>query len=315
MPTLRRLEYLIAIARSGNFHKAARAANVSQPTLSQQLRLLEAELGVTLVDRALPAGGLTPVGRDIVERARRIMREVEDLKRTSRLARTGGDVGILRFGASPTIGPYLLPEIVAGLSAEKPNLRIHIREGIPDEQIGLLANGEIDLLLAPLPLSYGDMHAELLFAEPLRIVASKDHELAKLRKLESGDLAGHDMLIMDLRHHLARQVGEICNALQMNVLRDYEGTSLDGVYQMAAGGLGLAVLPEIYLRSNAGAAGGVTVLDLPSFPMHRQIALLWRKEAPFHDTCILVAERIRAVGLAMLGDASSQKHNVTLPKR
>lgn len=300
MPTLRRLEYLIAISRNRSFHAAAHAAGVSQPTLSQQIKLLEAELGVTLVDRGLGGGELTPVGRDVVERAGRIMREVEDLKRTSRLSQTGGDVGILRFGASPTIGPYLLPEVVADLHAAKPNLRIQIREGIPDEQVGVLADGAIDILLTPMPLPHGDMHVQLLFQEPLRIVASNDHPLAKRRKLERGDFAGYGMLTMDARHHLSRQVGEICNALSMNIVRDYEGTSLDGVYQMAASGLALAVLPEIYLRSNAGAAGGVNVLNFRNDRMRRQVALLWRKEAPFHDTCMLVADRIRARGLNIL---------------
>jgi LysR family hydrogen peroxide-inducible transcriptional activator len=303
MPTLRRLEYLVAISQHRNFHKAAHAAGVSQPTLSQQIRLLEAELGVTLVDRGLGASELTPVGRDVVERARRVMREVEDLKRTSRLSQTGGDVGILRFGDSPTIGPYLLPEVVAELHAAKPNLRIQIREGIPDEQVGLLADGAIDILLAPMPLPHGNMHVQPLFHEPLRLVASKDHPLARRRKLGRGDFAGYGILTMDARHHLSRQVDEICAALEMNIVRDYEGTSLDGVYQMAASGLALAVLPEIYLRSNAGAVGGVTVLKFQTDRMRRQIAALWRKEAPFHDTCKLVAERIRTRGLEILSRA------------
>ena len=300
MPTLRRLEYLVAISQHRNFHKAAHAAGVSQPTLSQQIRLLEAELGVTLVDRGLGGSELTPVGRDVVERARRVMREVEDLKRTSRLSQAGGDVGILRFGASPTIGPYLLPEVVAELHTAKPNLRIQIREGIPDEQLGVLADGAIDILLAPMPLPHGNMHVQSLFQEPLRLVASKDHPLARRRKLQRGDFAGSGMLTMDARHHLSRQVGEICAALEMTIVRDYEGTSLDGVYQMAASGLALAVLPEIYLRSNAGAVGGVTVLKFQTDRMRRQIAVLWRKEAPFHDTCMLVAERIRTRGLEIL---------------
>ena len=212
----------------------------------------------------------------------------------------GGDVGILRFGASPTIGPYLLPEVVAELHTAKPNLRIQIREGIPDEQLGVLADGAIDILLAPMPLPHGNMHVQSLFQEPLRLVASKDHPLARRRKLQRGDFAGYGMLTMDARHHLSRQVGEICAALEMTIVRDYEGTSLDGVYQMAASGLALAVLPEIYLRSNAGAVGGVTVLKFQTDRMRRQIAVLWRKEAPFHDTCMLVAERIRTRGLEIL---------------
>lgn len=300
MPTLRRLEYLIAISEHRNFHKAARAAHVSQPTLSQQLKLLEAELGACLVDRSLDGRELTPIGRDVVERARRVFREVEDLKRASHRARAGDEAGILRFGVSPTIGPYLMPEIVAKLRAEQPGLRIHIREGIPDEQITVLANGGIDALLSPLPLPASGLHIEPLFEEPLRIVAQMDHALAKRRRLFTADFADHGMLNLDSRHHFSRQLAEICEVLKMKLLHDYEGTSLDSVYQMAASGLGLAVLPELYLRSSAGAVGGVRVLNLSGYEMSRQIAMLWRKEAPFHDTCILVANRIRASGSKML---------------
>ncbi len=300
MPTLRRLEYLIAISEHRNFHRAASAAHISQPTLSQQLKLLEDELGVALVDRSLSGGELTPIGRDIVERSRRIMIEVEDLKRTAYRARGGSEVGILRIGVSPTIGPYLLPEVVAEMYTDKPGLRIHIREGIPDEQVGVLANGGIDLLLAPLPLSSSGLHIEQLFEEPLRIVAPTNHSLVKRKKLETVDLSDHGVLNLDSRHHLSRQLAAICDALKMKVLRDYEGTSLDSVYQMAASGLGLAILPELYLRSSAGAVGGIRVLRIRGYEMSRHIALLWRKEAPFHDTCIFVANRIRARGLEML---------------
>lgn len=228
------------------------------------------------------------------------MREVEDLKRIAGLSRAGGDVGILRFGASPTIGPYLLPEVFAGLHSANPNLRIHIREGIPDEQVGLLASGEVDILLSPMPLPHGDMHVQQLFQEPLHIVAANDHPLAGRRSVAKEDLSGQGMLVLDPRHHLTRQVSEICARLNITVLRDYEGTSLDGIYQMAASGLGLAILPEIYLRSNAGAAGGVTQLKIKDFTMRRQIALLWRKDAPFHDSCMIVAEHVRTTGRRIL---------------
>jgi len=300
MPTLRRLEYLIAISEHRNFHRAARAVHVSQPTLSQQLKLLEDELGVMLMDRSLAGCELTPIGRDIHERARRIIREVEDIKRTASVAQTGGKVGILRIGVSPTIGPYLLPEIVAELYAEMPDLKIHIREGIPDEQVGELTNGSIDLLLAPLPLLSSELHTEPLFEEPLRIVASVDHPLTKRGRLEPSDFASHGVLNLDSRHHLSRQLTVICDALKMQLLRNYEGTSLDSLYQMAASGLGLALLPALYLKSSAGAVGGVRVLKIRGYEMSRQIALLWRKEAPFQDTCFQIAKRIRARGSGML---------------
>jgi LysR family transcriptional regulator, hydrogen peroxide-inducible genes activator len=305
MPTLRRLTYLIAISEQRNFHRAALSAHVSQPTLSQQIKLLEEELGVVLVDRGLTDCDLTPIGRDVAERARRILREVDDLKRSARVA-SGGAAGHLRLGVSPTIGPYLLPEIVAELQAEVPGLRLRIREGFPGEQVRMLADGAIDLLLSPLPIVTTGLHVEHLFREPLRIVAALDHPLARRRKLEASDLEGSGVLSLDLRHHLADQVADISAALKMTLLSDYEGTSLDSIYQMAASGRGLTVLPDCYLRSSAGAAGGIRILNIRGYEMSREIAMLWRPEAPFRDTCMLIAGRVRARGIEILRGEAKQ---------
>ena len=298
MPSLRMLEYLLAVADERNFRRAAQAAHVSQPTLSQQIRLLEDRLGVTLVDRGSGEAALTPIGREIAERARRIVREVADLKYVARIARNEAGAGILRLGSSPTIGPYLLPRIVAGLHAALPRLRLHIREGIPDDLLTALANGDIDLLLAPLPLSGGGLHVERVMVEPLRLVAPVDHPLAAQRRVSAGQLADHAVLSLGRRHHLHREVAHICAALRMTLLYDYEGTSLDTLHQMCASGLGLTILPELYLQSEVGGRSGVTVLEIEDFTMTRDIALLWRRDAPFESICLSLAERIRAVAAA-----------------
>ncbi|MGP1353483.1 MAG: LysR family transcriptional regulator, partial [Parasphingopyxis sp.] len=133
MPTLRQLEYLVAIADNQHFGRAAQAVHVSQPTLSQQLRTLEDRLGVVLVERGAPTAELTPIGRELVERARKILVEVRELRA---MAHRAGEklAGTLRFGVSPTLGPYLMPSIVAALHRQQPDLRLYIREGIPDDQ-------------------------------------------------------------------------------------------------------------------------------------------------------------------------------------
>ena len=304
MQNVRRLEYLIAIANTGSFRKAAESVHVTQPTLSQQIMLLEAELEVTLIDRSLNYNALTPAGREVVKRATIILNDIKDLRRACRMEKEGHDLGILRLGASPTIGPYLMPEVLNNLHIDKPNLRIHIREGFPEEQLNLLVNGEIDLLLAPLALRQDGIHSESLFSESLQLVAPADHPLAAKKELSATDLFDIGLLNLDPRHQLFRKIASICESLKMRPLNDYEGTSLDSVFQMVASGLGFAVLPELYLTSSAGARGAVKILRIKDVHFTRDVILAWRKQAPFHDLGIFLANRIRVMaGLKLKASA------------
>ena len=149
MSTLRQFTYLVAVADYRNFRRAADAVNVSQPTLSHQLRAMEAQLGVTLVERNASPVQLTPVGRDIVVRARKILLNVKDMEDLAHRSKAGM-AGTIRFGITPTLGPYLMPGIIATLHRRFPDMRLYIREGIPDEQARELARGDLDMLLSPL---------------------------------------------------------------------------------------------------------------------------------------------------------------------
>ena len=151
MPTLRQLEYLVAVADARHFSRAAATVNVSQPTLSQQLKALEARLGVMLVERGDTPVQLTPIGREIAERARKLLIAVTDLRDLARRS-VSGFAGTIRFGVTPTLGPYLLPPVVARLHRDYPDMRLHMREGIPDDQVAELRRGALDMVLAPLPV-------------------------------------------------------------------------------------------------------------------------------------------------------------------
>ncbi|QDM32154.1 hydrogen peroxide-inducible genes activator [Tardiphaga sp. vice352] len=300
MPTLRQLEYLVAIADVEHFGRAADACHVSQPTLSQQLRALEERLDVVLIDRRNPGVELTPVGREITARARRVIIEVQDIRDLARRSRDHL-VGTLRFGVTPTLGPYLMPPIVAALHREQPDLRLHIREGMPEEQALLLSRGGLDMLLGPLPIEGGDIEIQPLFRERLFIVAAPDHALSQRAKLRLSDLSGAKVISLEPRHHLHRQVAEVCADLGMVLLRDYEGTSLDSIHQMAASGVGLAILPELYLRSDVGGLAGVKVLDPKGWNFTRSIAAAWRSGAAYGDAYRAIANRVDAEARALLG--------------
>ena len=291
MPTLRQFEYLVAVADHKNFGRAAQAASASQPTLSHQLRVLEERLGVTLVERRTQGAELSPIGREIAERARNVLIQVKDIRD---LAERASDklAGTLRFGVSPTLGPYLMPPVIASLHKLQPDLRFYMREGIPDLQAFELVKGSIDMLLGPLPIEGDNLTIEPLFREPLILVAPPDHPLAGKKSVPKSALAGAPVLSLDRRHHLHRDVVAQCQMHGMNLLRDYEGTSLDSVRQMVASGLGLAILPALYVRSELARGGDVALLDVEGWDASRSIGAAWRTEAGFASEYMVVAQEI-----------------------
>jgi len=293
MPTLRQLEYLVAVADFQHFGRAADACGVSQPTLSQQIHALEERLGVPLIERRVSGAELTPIGREITARARRLAIEVQDIRDLARRA-ADGLVGTIRFGVTPTLGPYLMPPIVAALHREQPELRMYVREGIPVDQALALSRGALDMMLGPLPIDGGDLEVYPLFRERLFLVAPPDHSLAASPSLSAADLKGENVLSMDPRHHLHRQVATICDELGMTLMRDYEGTSLDSVHQMVASGLGLAILPEFYIRSAVGGLSGVVVIEPGGWTYTRSIAAAWRTGAAYDSEYRVIADRIQS---------------------
>lgn len=300
MPSLRQLEYLVAIADLRHFGRAAQFSCVSQPTLSQQLRALEERLGVALVERGLGTAELTPIGREVAERARRLLVEVKDIRDLARRAAEGA-VGTIRFGVTPTLGPYLMPEIIAALHRQSPDLRLYVREGIPAEQILELARGHVDMLLGPLPIDGEGIVVEPLFRERLFLIAPPDHPLALKGRLERADLAGAPVLSLDPRHHFHRQVAALCAEWGMRLLADYEGTSLDSLRQMVGSGLGLSILPELYIRSEVGGSAGIKLLEVEGWRATRSIAAAWRAGAAYGETYLAIARRVQDEAARLLG--------------
>ena len=303
MTTLRQLTYLVALADYRNFRRAADAVHVSQPTLSQQLRALEGRLGVNLVERNETPVQLTPVGREVVARARKVLLDVKDIEDMARRSRTGMG-GTIRFGVTPTLGPYLMPGIVAALHRAYPDMRLYVREGIPDEQARELSRGDLDMVLSPLPVSGSDLHIEPLFREPLHIVCPPDHPLAGAPLVRRQDLAGIGFLSLDRQHHLFRQASEICSEFGAHMLDDYHGTSLDALRQMCGSGLGFAIIPELYLRSEVGGEDMVRRLDLADWSASRSVAAVWREGAAFAASYRIIAEAIAAEARSILGEFS-----------
>lgn len=284
------------VADTGSFAKAAQAANVFQPTLSQQIKALEDRLGARLLERSARGAVLTPVGRSVVVKARDVLAQVRDIET---LARSWSDSlsGTVRLGTTPTLGPYLLSPIIAELHQLAPGLRFYVREGIPEEQALQLSRGELDLHLGPLPITAADLHVEPLFREPLYLLAAPDDPLSATPIVAPDALRDRELLTLDKRHHFHRQCEEIAAKYGMRLSPDYEGTSLDTLHQMAASGLGLAVLPGLYLASDVGGTSGISLLQVSDWQPYRSIALAWRRGSALAATFTLLGESIqRSVG-------------------
>ncbi|MDN2567030.1 hydrogen peroxide-inducible genes activator [Aquibium sp. A9E412] len=294
MPTLRQLSYLVALAEERHFRRAAERVHVSQPTLSTQLQELERRLKAPLIERPSSRVALTPLGRDIAERARRVLAEVQDIVDLAAASQHGLS-GTLRLGVPPTLGPYLLPHILPRLQARHPELKFYVREGKPHALQSDLQGGYYDLVVSPLPVTQADLAVERLFREPLLVVAARNHPLAGRQRIDRSDLAGQKVLAIEPGHHLHEQVRALCDELGATLLRDYEGTSLDTLRQMAGMGFGLAFLPALYVRSEIGARGEVAVIALEGRSLSRQIGLLWRRRSVHAERFAALAGVIRAL--------------------
>lgn len=230
----------------------------------------------------------------MLERARRILLDVVDLE-DFRATSADPFIGTIRLGVSPTLGAYLLPALVARLHREHPALRVHVREGLPTALASGLVSGIHDLILAQLPLAGRTFHSERLFREPLYVAMASDHPLKAKAVIDPSDLRGTSLLTLLPDYRLAEQVAAIALDVGANLLRDYEGTSLDAIRQMAGMGMGLALLPELYVRQEVREGDEVVVRPIKGSRYYREIGLLWRQGAGRAPAYGLIADLLRAL--------------------
>lgn len=295
MLSLQQLRYLVALSETLHFRHAAERCHVSQPTLSGQLRELEARLGVRLVERGRRTKViLTPLGKEIATRGRSVLRDVDDIVE---LARHGRDWlgGTIRLGVLPTLGPYLLPYVLPELHASHPSLKLYVREGMPNLLIAALEEGDLDLLLFPMPLNAADLVSVRLFRETLWIVLPSDHPLAAKAFVEPSDLAGEVVLALERGHRLHEQVRDLCADYGAAVSLDYEGTSLDALRLMVGMGMGVSFLPALYVHSETPKDHQVAARQLRTKPPARLIGMVWRRHAARADEYRSLATLIRGI--------------------
>lgn len=300
-PTLRQLQYFVAVADAGRFIDAAERLNVSQPSLSAQIADMEAELGVILFERGKHGVALTPLAVDLVGRARLILRDMEDFRTASRQA--GGQLaGRLQLGVVPSVGPYLLPEAAKRLHGMFPGLRLAVREERTAD-LGLhLADGRLDAVIST-SLDHPGMRSMALFREDLWVSMSPDDPLAReSHPIRLKDLAGKELLSLGQGHGLSQIIQDIARLAGARISLEYEGTSLDAIRQMAVMGAGLAILPSLYVASEARWDKDLVVRRIDHDGAHRDIALVWRPASPLGTHFLELGDILKEVGNRVLGD-------------
>ena len=311
-PTIRQVEYFIAIAEALNFNRAAKRLGVSQPTLTTQIVSFEEALGIQLFERSRSGTVLTTVGRELLSHARRVTEEFQGLvDRAESVSR--GPAGTYRLGVTPTLGPYLLPHILPALHQRYSALKLSVREEAPRDLEAGLVSGQHDLILTALPVEDNRLTVSPLFKEPLKLVLSADHRLANRKHINRRDLKGEAVLTIDEHHHFHRQIEELCGRLGAHVRRDYEGTSLDTLRHMVVMGMGVAFLPALYVRSENHLPLKLSVTTVRGEVIERTHALAWRASSPARQLFREIADEIRALVARDLGDevaAITQHHAV-----
>ena len=288
---LRDLRYLVALADLRHFGRAADACFVSQPTLSTQIRKLEDELGVALVERAPRKVMLTAVGQDVVQRARRIVADVEQMKEAARRSRDP-ESGSLRLGVFPTLGPYLLPHVVPQLRERFPQLELLLVEEKSDVLLQSLREGKLDAALLALPVHDEQLHAEFLFEEPFVFAAPVRHPLAAQDSLAMSQLSDETLLLLEDGHCLRDQALEVCHLAGAGEKEGFRATSLETLRQMVAAGVGVTLLPALAVHEPIAQSPNIRLLPFRDPPPSRQIALVWRKSSATDEFLRRLAEAI-----------------------
>src|SRR5688500_7471606 len=298
LPTVKQLQYLVALRQHGHFGKAAEACFVTQSTLSAGLRELETLLGVTWVERTRRVVRFTPLGAKIADNARRVLRGSEEL---ADMARAEGQPlhGELRMGVIPTIAPFLLPAMLPQLREQWPSLKIYLREETSQAACDALHRGQLDCVLLAMPFNCGDVDTALLFEDPLHI-ACPASEGPEPNRIAGGDIDADRLLLLEDGHCLKDHALAACNRPDLRSGARMMGTSLHTLVQMVDNGLGMTFLPDMAVRAGILDGTSIRLARLEADQGSRQIALAWRRASPRADEYQLLADALRGIHAEMI---------------
>jgi len=279
---LRDLKYIIAVADTKHFGRAAQRCFVSQPTLSGQIKKLEEHLGVAIFERTNRSVEITEVGEGILRHARIVLEQVDVMEQ---LAQSFKDplAGPLRVGAIPTLSPYLLPLILSPLRAQFPQMHLVLSEEMTEILLRRLANHEIDAAILATPVNESDFATLPLFDEPFWLAHPRNHPLYEKEKITRKDLESVDLLLLSEGHCLADQAMEICNMDHRNnkgELADLRAASLETLLQLVGAGFGCTLVPALAMRGSWTTDSGIIARPLAVKDAYRRIQMVYRRSFP-----------------------------------
>jgi LysR family hydrogen peroxide-inducible transcriptional activator len=289
--SLRQLQYVVALADTLSFRRAAEQCHVAQPSLSSQLAALEGTLGVRLFERGAGPVLATPAGAAVIDRARRLLVEADDLVAAAR--RLGDPLtGMLRLGVIPTISPYLLPQVSPKLRAGFPELTLRWVEDKTEVLVAQLAAGTLDAAVLALEAEIGDLDRDVLFRDPFVLAVPCEHPLARERGPVRADALEHQpVLLLEEGHCFRTQALAFCGHARADEL-EFRATSLPTLVQMVAGGAGVTLLPELALATE-GDRAALRIRRFAGVAPYRTIALVWRRRSPLGDAFRALAGALR----------------------
>ena len=291
-PTIKQLRYVCAVAEYRHFSKAAAACHVTQSTLSAAIQELESQLGVIIFERTKKSVLITPLGERLLHQARLVLGTVEDFVSLAK-SHEEALADEIRLGVIPTIGPFLLPHLLAELRKQYPKLKLYLKEDLSAQLVQKLQQGQLDLIILAFPYALPDMETLRLFRDEFLLCLPPGHQLEKSKLVRQQQLQGESLLLLEEGHCLRDHALEACKLESSNTDLVYQGTSLHTLVQMVANGLGVTLLPAISVE---GDVLGDTHLQLKHFSnenVSREIGLAWRKSDPRREEYLLLAEFIR----------------------
>lgn len=277
---MHQLRYMVAVARAGNFSRAAEQCHVSQPSLSQQIQKLEQELGEQLFLRLRRQARLTPAGEAFLRRAERILQEVEAAKREAEEAQHLLR-GTLTLGVLPTLAPYLLPPLVSRFQSQYPDVEMVVLEDTTGQLLKLSLSGDIDLALASLPITDNRFEVRELFAEELLVALPPKHPLTRKRLLRARDLEHERFIVMKEGHCLGDQVLHFCERRDVRPNITFRSAQLETIQALICAGMGLSLIPAMAaVRPGAGRQHPPVYKRLEPPRPQRTIVALWPRQRP-----------------------------------
>ena len=300
LPSLRQLTFLVTLADELHFSNAAKRCNVTQSTLSAGLKELETILGVTLAERSKRSVIMTPIGKKIAEKARKLLADAEDLVQLAAQA-SAPMSGDLHLGVIPTVGPYLLPRLRPLLKQAYPNLRLFLREELTEQLLDGLRSGRLDVALIALPHETGDLTCYPLFEDGYHLVVPHDHPLAKVKRIDGDGLQGEQFMLLEKGHCLQQHALSAYPGL-IGKNDEFDATSLPTLLAMVEEGLGTTLIPDLAIDGGLTRGHKVGAIALPD-SLPRNIALVWRPSTAREQDLLVLADLLQQARSSLHSDA------------